>query len=120
MRIEDQVCNFILAKQLKELGIKQQSLFYWEFNKMKGIKNRLILSDKREKEYEYEDFSKKYISAFSAAELGRELPNVFISYRLNGSYYMIKIEERGKYSLKEETKSKNEADTRAKMLIIIN
>ena len=28
MNLEDQVCSFELAKQLKELGVKQESLFY--------------------------------------------------------------------------------------------
>jgi len=29
MRLEDQVCSLELAKKLKELGVKQDSLFYW-------------------------------------------------------------------------------------------
>lgn len=30
MRIEDQVCGLELARKLKELGVKQESLFYWK------------------------------------------------------------------------------------------
>ena len=29
MKLEDQVCSLELAKKLKELGVKQDSLFYW-------------------------------------------------------------------------------------------
>lgn len=30
MKLEDQVCSLELAKQLKRLGVKQSSLFFWE------------------------------------------------------------------------------------------
>ncbi|GAH25167.1 unnamed protein product, partial [marine sediment metagenome] len=29
MKTEDQVCSLELAKQLKELGVKQDSVFFW-------------------------------------------------------------------------------------------
>ena len=29
MKIESQVCSLELAKKLKELGVKQESLYYW-------------------------------------------------------------------------------------------
>jgi len=29
MKLEDQVCSLELAKRLKELGVEQESLFYW-------------------------------------------------------------------------------------------
>lgn len=29
MKLEDQVCSLPLAKKLKELGVKQESLWYW-------------------------------------------------------------------------------------------
>lgn len=61
MNLESQVCSFELAKRLKELGIKQSSLFFWTIG---GIVSRLealpIL------DYNY--------SAFTVAELGEMLP----------------------------------------------
>jgi len=32
MKLENQVCSLELAKKLKELGVKQESLFYWRYN----------------------------------------------------------------------------------------
>ena len=29
MKLEDQVCSLELSKRLKELGVKQDSLWYW-------------------------------------------------------------------------------------------
>jgi len=72
MKLEDQVCSLELAKRLKELGVKQESYFYW-------------ISDEDENfvvptgTYDwgdwpgYEKFEPKY-SAFTVAELGEMLP----------------------------------------------
>lgn len=32
MQINDQVCNLELAKELKQLGVKQDSILYWGVN----------------------------------------------------------------------------------------
>ena len=32
MKLEKQVCSLELAKRLKELDVKQESLWYWHFN----------------------------------------------------------------------------------------
>jgi len=77
MKLEDQVCNLELAQKLKELGVKQESYYFWaervsgtghpsdpsihtvEFNLMTG--------------HPYGVFPERY-SAFTVAELGEMLP----------------------------------------------
>ena len=68
MNLEDQVCSLELAQKLKELGFKQESLFYWV--KLSEKKSKL---KKREWGLANEgEFLKKcdYISAYTVAELG--------------------------------------------------
>ena len=36
MKLEQQVCSLELAQKLKELGVKQESLFYWTYSNMFG------------------------------------------------------------------------------------
>ena len=60
MKIEDQVCSLELAKQLKELGVKQDSLFYINAN------GNLFYKDNPTKIEGY--------SAFTATELCEGLP----------------------------------------------
>lgn len=62
MKLEDQVVSLDLAKKLKELGVKQESLFFWSSIEGKGI----FFSDKATWPSAY--------SAFTAAELGEILP----------------------------------------------
>jgi len=76
MKLKDQVCSLKLAKQLKELGIRQYSLWYWieEIPKKAhddmGIKSHIHL-DKTERVYSKE-WTKEVntYSAFTVAELG--------------------------------------------------
>lgn len=63
MKLEDQVCSLELAIRLKELGAKQESLFYWfecpvEYKYVIGNPNKDWLN----------------YSAFTVAELGAMLP----------------------------------------------
>jgi len=126
MKLEQQVVNLELAQKLKELGVEQESLFYYV---------RLDLKH-WEIEQGVEEYSLDYIpnktnkitdiSAFTVAELGEMLPNkiivsvgceydLFIGIlglcwqimysRHDGTYY--------------ETTDKNEANARAEMLIYL-
>lgn len=71
MPLEQQVCSLELAQKLKELGVKQESLFYWHrsYNPEKKVENEpyVIYSP-------YLDESKIDYSAFTVAELGEMLP----------------------------------------------
>lgn len=64
MKIEDQVCSLDLARKLKELGVKQDSLFYWIEDLEAHYQPCAILVQRKLDDYEYQ------YSAFSCAELG--------------------------------------------------
>jgi len=68
--LEQQVCSLGLAKRLKELGVRQESLFYW----YKGL--REPFADWHEQGHVYQDYPNPEIlySAFNTAELGDMLP----------------------------------------------
>lgn len=72
MELEDQVCGFGLAKELKELGVKQDSLWYWV-----QYFSEILLFDKTAAE----SHSNK-TSAFTTAELGEMLDKNIMSGRL--------------------------------------
>ncbi len=97
MNLENQVCSLELAKKLKELGVKQESLFYWfktfmsEDDYMLHVIHHYHLEVDRKIFFNH--FPDNY-SAFTVAELGNMLPdrvdtgknepfnNYFISMRI--------------------------------------
>lgn len=64
MTLEKQVCSLELAKKLKELGVKQESLFY--HLPVRGIVQW---------GYYYKEEIPDSVSAFTVAELGEMLPS---------------------------------------------
>ncbi|MGZ6355549.1 MAG: hypothetical protein ACXWOX_13295 [Ktedonobacteraceae bacterium] len=68
MKLEDQVTNLKLSIKLKELRVKQESLFYW-FNNINN--DGWIL---RRKEHIEGIYPHLLASAFAVAELGELLP----------------------------------------------
>lgn len=77
MKLENQVCTLEQAKRLKELGVKQQANFYWECH---GVNVSLRTSEQIE--------SSNWIvfAAFTVAELGEMLPDV---YSVSGIWFSI-------------------------------
>lgn len=120
MKLEQQVCSLELAKKLKELGVKQDSLFYWCGSHSNPdapweIHNwKVYNSEFRFRYYQSDD----PVSAFTVAELGEMLP-----YR--GSIYSEPVSEDNESKEwiciygKTITKADTEADARAKMLIYL-
>jgi len=80
MNIKDQVCSLESAKRLYDLGIKQDSLFYWMHNKanvqpdeVQFYKNTASWKSRGKVE---SSGVIEYISAFTVAELGEMLPEM--------------------------------------------
>jgi hypothetical protein len=74
MKLEDQVCSLELAKRLKELGIKQESEFYWLDGNVMSVDK--IEWARIEFNSELTTYSLKEIySAFTVVELGEGLPD---------------------------------------------
>ena len=71
MKLEDQVCSLELAKKLKELGVKQESLFYWWFVR-NDMGDDVFVSDTKPVN------GTEYWSAFTVAELGEMLPKYIV------------------------------------------
>ena len=144
MELMNQVCSLELAKELKNLGVKQDSLWYW-VNYSGGAE--LILENNIN---EIMLKSKDTYSAFTVAEFGKKLPNMIRKdnlkwYQLNislGSEINIKyikteqghnliqggqgfnimymhIDNYGSGYKLYEVVDLNESNTRAKMLIYL-
>lgn len=138
MELEKQVCSLELAKKLKELGVKQESLWYW-WGKTSGCGSPASPTKKEEGHYlracreiqilcnimscsGAEDrihvFSEKY-SAFTVAELGEMLKREALPYWDN----VFMTWSCGIYGSRRNIlgmeKILTEADARAKMLIYL-
>jgi hypothetical protein len=120
MPLEQQVVSLELAKKLKELGMKQESLFYWSHEKETIVPK-----------WEYWPLEED-CSAFTVAELGEMLP-------ADKCMVVKQVENAPKkgyrgcifrddaceccgedfYTILDETLADTEADARAKMLIYL-
>lgn len=108
MELESQVCSLAPSQRLKELGVKQESCFYWT-----RISN--------EKEYflvDAENKTKFMKSAFTVAELGEMLPRFVnalpLRFVMKGTVIIL-LDKKGDWLWQAE--GATEADARAKMLI---
>ena len=108
MKLENQVCSLELAKKLKELGVKQESYFYWqEFEGQVALRSAY-----RGNELPRDD---RY-SAFTVAELGEMLPMIYTPVKdING------FKEKWLWVNNKAEKhwENTEADARAKILIYL-
>jgi hypothetical protein len=72
--LEKQVCSLELAKRLKELDVKQESLFYWNTDKaFIGDEHMYVVCFGKTKNIHAVDM----YSAFTSAELGEMLPAIY-------------------------------------------
>jgi len=86
--IEKQVASLELSKKLKELGVKQESLFWWV--ELKDDKWGIVFKTdigfyfKNGAGYRYKDYGNTSFSAFTVAELGEMLPDCITQFTPQG------------------------------------
>ncbi len=111
MRLEEQVCSLGLSEKLKELGVKQESAFYWETSDDKlpilVTTNEAFTNDELE-----------YFSAFTVSELGEMLP-----FQVRGDLLIFDVwNDQWLYyygDCDDKNYSSTEADARANCLIYL-
>ena len=124
MNLESQVCSHELSKRLRELGVKQESVFYWEERDWKVEVNE----DGYEKVLETKielcmppifDLARSndFWSAFTVAELGEMLPTLWwdSGKRGEGDYICRVFKENVTKII--NSFGQTEVEARAKMLI---
>lgn len=133
MRIEDQVCSLELAKRLKELGVEQDGLFYYQNNPYNDGQDciDIMIKEVRSKNgenniinVECENDASPTYSAFTVAELGEILPdailfhdsNCYIKCQKKDNEYKIYIDHLSRLVIFFD---ENEANVRAKILIYL-
>jgi len=121
MKLEQQVCSLELAKKLKELGVKQESLFYWD-NKVNPAYEvggteigKVSFSGHIKQSQDEIESGNRYYSAFTVAELGELLPEkvVFRNYqKRSNNAWRINFGDM-------EFGADTEANTKAKMVVYL-
>lgn len=109
------VTSLEISKKLKELGVKQESIFYWlEDIESVNIKDRAILYYGHIKNIETQ------YSAFTASELGLMLPNECGTTRdwdFGFTVWSYEKKENGEAFINHYHDSDTEANCRGKMVI---
>jgi hypothetical protein len=75
MKLSDQVCSLELAKKLKEMGIKQESLFVWEYYDENCYAIKYFPYSINNKMTDIKIYGIELYSAFTSSELGEMLPD---------------------------------------------
>ena len=112
-------CDLKYSKRLKELGVKQESLWYWQVYKTGDI---YLLPHKDVKGFIDKVDVCKYYSAFTVAELGEALPWVVEGFVLAVEKCKDKwwvFYESGTGVLNGKQFDGSEANARAKMVIYL-
>lgn len=132
MTLEQQVTNLDLSKKLKELGVKQESLFYWHEVSHGGVRHRepnsVSVDQNFDQDYKSDTYTNMTCSAFTVAELAEMLP-VQMTYGKDEPFLTCTKDLAGGWvicyaDLKNGATGKvihdkNEANARARMLIYL-
>lgn len=133
MKLEQQVVSLEMAKKLKELGVKRESLFMWfhqggNFSpELKSCREFLQQGEIRLLSSSFGGIKNMdfFYPAFTVAELGEMLPgndgsHYFVSQKgLMGNLWFCTRKGMIDNSVEYQTESETEADARAKMLIYL-
>jgi len=131
MTLSSQVVSLELAQKLNELGVKQESLYYWH-ESYRGSPMSLVTEAQCAVDAIRNQTDSERISAFTVAELGEMLPGrskrfdtINCALRLDqtiGSMHRVFYfdEDKGVFTgILHEEYGDTEADARAKMLIYL-
>lgn len=120
MNLELQVTSLELSKKLRELAVSQKSYFHWYYSVYteEDFKWRLMQHHRLDIKEKHNDDN--VISAFTVAELGELLPDMFATCRNEDGEWMGAWDE-SKWNILEKINSydKTEANCRAKILIYL-
>jgi hypothetical protein len=124
MELQQQVCSLDLAKRLKELGVEQESIFWWCGDVSLDFLPQ-PMTKKEISSYNQVEFCEPGVSAFTVAELGEMLPKRLHQSNLTitrGVWWEVCYDEATVDTLggyKGLQTADTEADARAKMLIYL-
>lgn len=121
MNLESQICALEYAKQLKELGVVQNSFLYWADEMLvSSIDLDLLLDNGKvrniscvDNSWPDQDIGNLY-SAFTSTELGEMLPDFFDSGKKDNIWMCRALAPISSY-----VEGDTEANCRAKMLIYL-
>lgn len=109
--LENQVCSLESAKRFKELGVRQESLFYWH---IRPKTDDWAVALGRPYPDAYTNWSPCYASAYTVAELGN-----FLSVKEIPTLWPMFCFDRNKWFWYKDVVQNTEAEARAKMLIYL-
>lgn len=110
MKLEQQVTSLELSKKLRELGVKQESLFVWDWSMEEGVMADLIYWEK-DKPNSHKVMGGYLFSAFTVAELGEMLPSGFEVNKYSDGEWSCQM------PCSPLNRAMSEVDARAKFLI---
>lgn len=128
MKLESQVTSLEISKRLKELGVKQESLFWWDSSNSICCAGPKRMGNTFYPENLDSYYTKNTISAFTVAELGEMLPEDItvegINYQIQFTNGIHSIGYQGEidvsvFKVIHETIGLTEVDARGKMLIYL-
>ena len=85
MELEKQVCSLELAEKLKDLGVPQDSIFYWVRSDLGNMGVQYVKAFVHQRRPPDTD-TFEYLSAFTVAELGEMFPTTI--YDQSGEYFL--------------------------------